>query len=541
MSIYNFIVLIGGLAFFLFGMNVLSGSLKKVAGNRLETILEKMTDHPLKGLAFGAIITIAMQSSSALTVMLVGLVNSGIMTIAQTVGVIMGSNIGTTITAWILSLSGLQTDNFLLSMLKPENFSPIMALIGVCMIMAAKEQKKKDLGQVLVGFSILMHGMELMSDTLAPLSQVPGFVDALTAFRNPFFGVLIGTLFTAVIQSSAASVGVLQALSLTGNISYGVAVPIIMGQNIGTCVTALLSTIGVSKNAKRVSVIHVSFNLIGTAIGLVIYMILDWGMHLSIFDKSIQPFEIAAFHSIFNIATTCILLPYSKQLVNIAETFIKDDTEQEIFLDKRLLFTPSVAVMECRKKSALILKTATDGYTEAMDLLQDFDGKKRDNVKELEEKVDSMFLSCNDFLIQLSSKEVSDSDSEIIANVLHTIGDMERISDYSLNLSTILKKLEVSYGDKKDTKKVLKSLNSKLEEIFSNLNMAYETKDGQMAENVITLGEAVVEQIKKIKKSDLKKLRKGKADAEVSVYLTEYLNVSRRVVEHSLNIAEALI
>ncbi len=541
MSIYNFIVLIGGLAFFLFGMNVLSGSLKKVAGNRLETILEKMTDHPLKGLAFGAIITIAMQSSSALTVMLVGLVNSGIMTIAQTVGVIMGSNIGTTLTAWILSLSGLQTDNFLLSMLKPENFSPIMALIGVCLIMAAKEQKKKDLGQVLVGFSILMHGMELMSDTLAPLSQVPGFVDALTAFRNPFFGVLIGTLFTAVIQSSAASVGVLQALSLTGNISYGVAVPIIMGQNIGTCVTALLSTIGVSKNAKRVSVIHVSFNLIGTAIGLVIYMILDWGMHLAIFDKSIQPFEIAAFHSIFNIATTCILLPYSKQLVNIAETFIKDDTEQEIFLDKRLLFTPSVAVMECRKKSALILKTATDGYTEAMDLLQDFDGKKRDNVKELEEKVDSMFLSCNDFLIQLSSKEVSDSDSEIIANVLHTIGDMERISDYSLNLSTILKKLEDSYGDKKDTKKVLKSLNSKLEEIFSNLNMAYETKDGQMAENVITLGEAVVEQIKKIKKSDLKKLRKGKVDAEVSVYLTEYLNVSRRVVEHSLNIAEALI
>jgi len=541
MGLNNIVVVIGGLAFFLFGMSVLSTALKKVAGKRLEVILEKMTDHPLKGLVLGAIITIAMQSSSALTVMLVGLVNSGIMNIAQTVGVIMGSNIGTTLTAWILSLSGLQTDNIFLSLLKPANFSPIMALIGVCLIMAAKEQRKKDLGQVLVGFAILMHGMEMMSDALSPLSEVPEFVDALTAFRNPFFGVLIGTLFTAIIQSSAASVGVLQALSLTGHITYGVAIPIIMGQNIGTCVTALLSTIGVSKNAKRVSVIHISFNLIGTAIGLVLYLMLDWGMKLPIFNEAIKPFEIAAFHSIFNIVTTLILLPLSKNLVNIAENVIKDDGRQEVFLDKRLLLTPAIAVKECKKKSALILQDAMTGYMSAISLIGDYDGDKRDNVKELEEKVDEMVESCNNFLIQLSSKDVSDSDSETIATTLHTIGDMERISDYSLNLSTVAKKIDQTDYDKKELKKSLKEMNTSLESLFENLALAYETDDISKANTVRIQSEELVDQIKKAKKSDLKKLRKGKMDAEMSVYMSDYLSISRRVVEHIQNIAEAII
>ena len=315
MNIYSILMMIGGLAFFLFGMNVLSSGLKKVAGNRLENTLQKMTDHPLKGLMFGAIITIAMQSSSALTVMLVGLVNSGIMTLIQTVGVIMGSNIGTTLTAWILSLSGLKTDNIFLLLLKPENFSPILALLGVVLIMFVGGQRKKDIGFVMVGFAVLMHGMEMMSDALSPLAENPDFTSVLTLFKNPFFGVMIGLLFTAIIQSSAASVGVLQALSLTGNITYGVAVPIIMGLNIGTCVTAVLSTIGVNKNAKRVSVIHICFNLIGTAVGLLLYLLIDLIADPVIFDSVASPLAIALFHTIFNVGTTIILLPFTRQLV----------------------------------------------------------------------------------------------------------------------------------------------------------------------------------------------------------------------------------
>lgn len=330
MSLYNYISVIGGLAFFLFGMTVLSSSLKKVAGERLEAVLQKMTGSPVKGLLFGAIITIAMQSSSALTVMLVGLVNSGIMTLTQTVGIIMGSNIGTTLTAWILSLSGLETDNILLLMLKPAYFAPVLALIGVFFIMAGKDQHRKNIGYVMAGFSVLMQGMNWMSEALSPLAEMPEFTNILTAFQNPILGVLVGTVFTGVIQSSAASVGVLQALSLTGNVSYGVAIPIIMGQNIGTCVTALLSSVGVSKNAKRVALIHVSFNVIGTVIGLIIYLICGWVFRLHFLDEMISPFAIAVFHSVFNVASTIILLPFSKQLVQLAEWLKKDDEKEAI-------------------------------------------------------------------------------------------------------------------------------------------------------------------------------------------------------------------
>ncbi len=541
MSIYNLIVVIGGLAFFLFGMDVLSSALKKVAGNRLETTLQKMTDYPIKGLIFGAIITIAMQSSSALTVMLVGLVNSGIMSLTQTVGVIMGSNIGTTLTAWILSLSGIQTDNFLLAMLKPENFSPILALIGVCMIMVAKDQKKKDLGTVMVGFAVLMHGMEMMSDALSPLAEVPQFVNVLTAFRNPFFGVIIGMLFTAIIQSSAASVGVLQALSITGQITYGVALPIIMGQNIGTCVTALLSTIGVNKNAKRVSVIHISFNLFGTVIGLIVYFILNYIFQIKILDDAISPFAIAGFHSIFNVATTLLLLPFSKQLVFIAERVIKDGEKEEIFLDKRLMMSPAVAAAECRRKTADILRISTDGFTGAISLLEQYTDKKIDEVKNMEQKVDDMMEACYTFLIQLSSIELSDTEGEIIADLLHGIGDMERISDYSLNVMAIIKKINrENFKHKETLQELLYPINQEMIEMFNQINEVYEKKNLNGAKEVMIKTEELVTAIKKLKKDDLKMLRKGKVEAEASVYLSDYLSVARRVTEHCQNIAESI-
>ena len=343
MDIYSVFQICGGLAFFLFGMHIMSDNLEKVAGGKLQSILKKMTSNPVKSLVLGAVITIAIQSSSALTVMLVGLVNSGIMELGQTVGVIMGSNVGTTLTAWILSLSGIESKNIFISLLKPENFSPIIALIGVILIMAGKSEKKKDVGTILTGFAILMAGMQAMSGAVSPLADMPQFTHILTAFRNPLIGVLVGALFTAVIQSSAASVGVLQALSMTGQISYGMAVPIIMGQNIGTCVTSLLTSIGVNKNAKRVSVIHISFNLVGTAVGMIVYYVLEYAVGLAIFDESITPVAIAIFHSIFNVATTVILLPFSKVLVRFAETVIKDKDDdavvKEVLLDERLLLS----------------------------------------------------------------------------------------------------------------------------------------------------------------------------------------------------------
>ncbi len=306
MSIFSFFSMCGGLAFFLFGMHVMSQSLEKIAGGRLENILKKMTSNPFKSLALGAGITIAVQSSSAMTVMLVGLVNSGIMQLEQTVGVIMGSNIGTTLTAWLLSTAGIESDHIVLSMLKPENFAPIVAIIGVGMLMMSQNKKRKDIGTIMIGFAILMHGMELMKDAVSPLAQMQGFSKLLTAFQNRFLSIAIGAIFTGVIQSSAASVGILQALSLTGAISYRMAIPIIMGQNIGTCVTSLISSIGVNKNAKRVTVVHMSFNMIGTIVCLAIFWGMDAMIHLDFLEKSIGPVEIAAVHSIFN-------LDYSRQ------------------------------------------------------------------------------------------------------------------------------------------------------------------------------------------------------------------------------------
>ncbi len=311
MNIFSICTLCGGLAFFLFGMHVMSQSLEKIAGGKLEATLKKMTSNPFKSLALGAGITIAVQSSSAMTVMLVGLVNSGIMQLEQTVGVIMGSNIGTTLTAWLLSTAGIKSDNVLISMLKPENFAPIVALIGIIMIMMSKKKKRQDIGTIMVGFAVLMFGMELMKDAVSPLAEMEGFSKLLVAFKNPLLSVLFGAVFTGIIQSSAASVGILQALSLTGTISYRMAIPIIMGQNIGTCVTALISSIGVNKNAKRVTVVHMSFNIIGTVVCLAVFYGLDTAIHFSFVDRPIGAVEIAAVHSIFNIVTTLILLPFS--------------------------------------------------------------------------------------------------------------------------------------------------------------------------------------------------------------------------------------
>lgn len=537
MTIFQILNVAGGLAFFLFGMHVMSNGLKEAAGGKMEEMLQKMTDHPAKSFILGAFITIAIQSSSALTVMLVGLVNSGIMSISQTVGIIMGSNVGTTLTAWILGINGIETDNIFWAMLKPECLSLLVALAGVIMLMAAKERRTKDIGSILIGFSILMHGMQMMSDTLKPLSEIPEFRRILTVFQNPFSGVLVGTIFTGVIQSSAASVGVLQALSLSGQISYGMAIPIIMGQNIGTCVTALLSSIGVSKNAKRVSVIHISFNLIGTLMGMAVFLICDNILELAVLRKPITLFAIAGFHSIFNILTTMLLFPFSNKLVSLAKKVVKEETSAEVFLDERLLLSPVLAVEECRKKTVTVMHLSFEGLRTALGMFETNCDMAaiQDTIKQKEMEVDEMVGKCNQFLITLSSSSITENSVGYVADMLQGLGDMERISDYSVSLARSIKKMKKN--SPKYFTKDFKVLNQNISELLAELEKCYADKNFKDAKAIQNKAYSLVSHIKEIRKRDIKGLRSGKGDAELSVYMTEYLTSCRRVVEHAINIA----
>ena len=540
MNIYSIITLCGGLAFFLFGMHVMSGSLEKVAGGKLEDILKTLTSNPGKSLMLGAVITIAIQSSSALTVMLVGLVNSGIMDLSQTVGVIMGSNVGTTLTAWILGLNGLKTDNIFLSMLKPENFSPIIALIGVIMIMGAKSAKKRDIGTIMVGFSVLMFGMELMSDSVAPLANMPEFTNILTAFKNPLLGVLIGTVFTGIIQSSAASVGVLQALSLTGSITYGMAIPIIMGQNIGTCVTALLSSIGVNKNAKKVSVIHISFNLIGTILGLIVYFVFKDVIKISGFDNAISSFAVAGFHSVFNIATTIVLLPFSNKLVALANIVIKENggEEKRVLLDERLLVSPSIAIGQCKIKTVYMANQASKAFLQSIDVFDKYTEEDKDEIKTIENELDELEDELNAYLIKISGTDVSDTDGKKINGMLHSIVDIERISDYAVSMVLLAEsmnktKVNFSAGAKGD----IDVLNRAISEILVNAVECYTGENTKLASTVEPLKSIIDKLILNMRNRHVARLRTGECSGELGVVLTDYINYCDRVAGHCSNIA----
>ena len=395
MDLFDILALGGGLALFLYGMNVMSTGLEKLAGGKLEGILRTMTSSPIKGLLFGALVTAVIQSSSAVTVMLVGLVNSGIMALRQTVGVIMGANIGTTITAWLLSLVSVSGSSIVMQMLKPANFSLVLAMIGILCIMAGKTQKKKDLGSILLGFTILMYGMNMMSDAVAPLKEMPGFADLFTKFQNPLLGVLVGALLTAIIQSSSASVGILQALSLTGVITYSAAFPIIMGQNIGTCITAVISSIGANRSARKVSIIHITFNLLGTAAFLLAYLAAQalFAPVAAFFAGTIDPAGIAVCHSIFNICTTLLLLPFAKYLVMIADKIIKDKPDTAVavhdeLLDARVLSIPAMAVTACNGLTEQMSIAATYAVQTALDLLDTFNDAAASSLVEGEETLD---------------------------------------------------------------------------------------------------------------------------------------------------------
>ncbi|MCI9122133.1 MAG: Na/Pi cotransporter family protein [Oscillibacter sp.] len=544
MDIFSLFTLCGGLAFFLYGMTTMSKSLEKMAGGRLERLLKRMTSNPIKGLLLGAGITIAIQSSSAVTVMLVGLVNSGVMGLSQTIGVIMGSNIGTTLTAWILSLTGIESESFLLNLMKPENFSPLFALGGILLIMASKRQRRRDVGRIFIGFAILMYGMELMKDSVSPLAEMPGFSDMLTAFNNPLLGVLVGAVVTGVIQSSAASVGILQALALTGSVSYGMAIPIIMGQNIGTCVTALISSIGVSRGAKRVSVIHVAFNIIGTVVGLILFCGGDMLFHFSFMDEAVGAVGIALCHTVFNVFTTVLLLPFSRQLEQLARAAVKeeDKTPQFAFLDPLLLRTPGAAVSECAALTNEMGVLAQKNLMDALQQLQEYSEEREALVVECEDKLDTYEDRLSGYLVQISQHGLSMEDIHTVSRLLHAIGDFERIGDHALNIQDSARELRekgVQFSGAAAAE--LKVLQTALEDILSVSIDCFRRDDPVTAKLVEPLEETIDQLTTEIRARHIHRLQNGECTIKMGFVLNDLLTNLERVSDHCSNIAVCVI
>jgi phosphate:Na+ symporter len=553
MNIFNVLSMLGGLALFLYGMNTLGDGLSKLSGGKLERILEKMTNSKLKAVLLGAGVTAVIQSSSATTVMVVGFVNSGIMKLTQAVGIIMGANIGTTVTSWILSLSGIKSDNFLVQFLKPTSFSPVLAFIGICLVMFSKKDKKKDIGAILLGFAILMTGMETMSAAVAPLSGVKGFTDILTMFSNPIFGMLAGLILTAVIQSSSASVGILQALCGTG-LGFSSALPIIMGQNIGTCVTALISSIGAKKNAKRAALIHLYFNLIGTVIFMGVFYLLNSFIHFSFMSTNATKFGIAIIHTTFNIVATLILLPFSNGLVKLACATIKDEKETEdvsddnkkddgiMLLDYRFLDNPSFAIEQCKNVSVEMANICRNSIESAISLFDNYDEKVRQSVVEMEEKVDKYEDELGTYMVKLSSKSLSETDSKTLSMLLHCIGDFERISDHALNICETALEMEekkLSFSDA--AAKEINVYTKALDDIVNLTTDIFDNGDINAAINVEPLEEVIDGLNVELKKRHIKRLRNGECTIELGFILSDIITNYERVADHCSNIAVALI
>jgi len=546
MDVFSIITLLGGLAFFLYGMNVMSSGLERLAGSKLEGLLKKMTSNPVKSLLLGIGITAVIQSSSAVTVMLVGLVNSGIMGIGQTIGVIMGSNIGTTVTAWILSLTGIEGDNVFVKLLKPENFSLIFALVGIILTMMAKNNKKKDIVAILLGFAVLMFGMNMMGDAVDPLKDSPAFKEMMTAFSNPIVGVLVGLVITAIIQSSSASVGILQAIARTGGITYSMAIPIIMGQNIGTCVTALISSIGVNRNAKKVAVVHISFNIIGTTVFLSLYCILNSIFNFAFSDMPIGVAGIAVIHTIFNVAATLMLVPFTKALEKLANFILKDkkavSSEQDEFLDSRLLNTPSVAINECDAMAHRMANVAKDTLLLAIDTVRNFRQENVEKILQFEEKLDKYEDMLGTYLVKMSTKTVSETDSKRISRILHSIDDFERLGDHAVNILAVAQELnekKLEFSDK--AREEIETLASALEEILKLTIEAYRTGDASTAVRVEPLEQVIDDIVDIIKNEHITRLRKGVCTIEMGFILSDLLNNYERVSDHCSNIALSVI
>ncbi|MBR2028801.1 MAG: Na/Pi cotransporter family protein [Oscillospiraceae bacterium] len=545
MSIFNAFTLLGGLAMFLYGMDVMGKGLEKQAGSKLHSILETLTSSPLKGFFLGMIVTAVIQSSSATTVMVVGFVNSGFMTLRQAIGVIMGANVGTTITAWVLSLSGIQGDSFFMTLMKPSTFSPILAFIGIVLYMAAKKDSKKNIGTILLGFAILMTGMDLMSGAVKPLANVPEFTQLFTLFTNPVLGLVVGALLTAVIQSSSASVGILQALSVTGAVTYGSALPIIMGQNIGTCVTALLSCFGANKNARRTAVVHFYFNVIGSVGFMIAFYALNAVIGFSFISDSINAAGIAVIHTLFNVTATAILLPLNRVLEKLAYMTIKDDEgEKEKFqiLDERLILTPAIAIEQSKKALRSMASEASTSLIKAVSMLDKWDDASAEEIAISEKKVDKYEDTLSTYLLKVSAQDLSVKDSTELTKILHIVGDFERISDHSLAISRI--------GEEMNTKNIkfstqaneeIKVLKDAVMEVLSLTMEAFVKENADSAYQVQPMERVIHEIAREIKNLHIERLKNNSCTIELGFVLSDLLNNCKRVADHCSNIAIALI
>lgn len=544
MDIFDVLQMIGGLCLFLFGMETMGDGLTRTSGSKLQGILSSLTSSVPKGVLLGCVVTAVIQSSSATTVMLVGFVNSGIMQLRQAIPVIMGANIGTTATAWLLSLTSIDGDGVFMQLLKPMSFSPILAAIAIVFMMFMKSEKKYNIGMILIGFAVLMYGMDIMSSAVEPLKDVPKFVSILTMFSNPVLGVAAGAVFTAAIQSSSASVGILQALCLTGSVTYGTAIPIIMGQNIGTCITAILSSIGANKGAKRVAAVHLSFNIIGTVIFLVAFYAANAVFSFDFMGDVVNPANIAIIHSIFNIASTAVLLPFYKQLEKLAILVVKDEPEKKVqdetltLLDERFMDTPSVATMQCKKVAAKMAQLSRDSIMAAMGLIDSFDEDKFNYVDLLESKIDRYEDSLSAYIVKLERQELSNDDNTALSAILHNVGDLERISDHAKNISESA--LELHQKGLKFSPDAEREVGIYMNAVREIVNMAVDSfieKDVEKAASVEPLEEVIDEIHADVKNRHIERLRQGICTIELGFILSDMGTNLERVADHCSNLA----
>lgn len=551
MDIFSVLNLVGGLALFLYGMNLLGDSLEKLSGGKLESILEKLTAKPIMAVLLGAGVTAAIQSSSATTVMVVGFVNSGIMKLRQAVYIIMGANIGTTATSWILSLSGLESDSLLVSLFKPTTFSPLLAFIGIVFLMFSKKEKKHNIGGLLIGFAILMTGMEGMSNAVSGLKDIPGFTDLFTMFSNPILGMILGAVLTAIIQSSSASVGILQALCATGAVNFSAAIPIIMGQNIGTCVTAMISGIGASRNAKRAALIHLYFNIIGTILFLGVFYTVNAIHPFAFLGEVATPFGIAVVHSCFNIAATLVLLPFSNGLVKLAcltlptHEDVKEMSETDktlSLLDVRFLEKPAYAVEQSRLVASVMADKSREAMDLAMELLHNFDEAKAEQVAQMETDVDRFEDELGTYLVKLSSKQLSNKDSETLNTILHCIGDFERISDHARNIKEAAQEMhdkQLVFSEK--AQEELKVFEGAVHDVLDLTMTSFKNGDLNLARQVEPLEEVIDGLSLDVKQRHVRRLRKGKCTIELGFILSDVITNFERVSDHCSNIAVCLV
>lgn len=540
MDIFNVLTMLGGLSLFLFGMNVMGQALERRAGDRLRFLLGRLTTNRAAGLLTGLLVTAVIQSSSATTVMVVGFVNSGLMTLKQAINVIMGANIGTTVTAWVLSLSGIDSGSMFVRLLKPSSFTPVLALVGIIFYMFLKDAKKKDTGMILLGFATLMFGMETMSGAVAGLAEIPAFQSLFLLFQNPILGVLAGALLTALIQSSSASVGILQALAVTGQVSYGAAIPIIMGQNIGTCVTAMVSSVGANKNAKRAAMVHLLFNVIGTAVLLVLFCMVKMIFAPAVLLEAVSLFDIAAAHSAFNLLCTLLMLPLSGFLERLVTRLVPEGKQPQapVELDERLMITPPIALERCREVTADMAETAAEALKEALHALREYSPKAGEAVREKEEKTDRYEDSLGTYLVQLSTKPMSEEDRREAAKLLKAIGDFERISDHAVNLLESAEEMqEKSLFFTGAAVSELWVIASAVDEILELSLTAFLKDDGEKAALVEPLKQVIDQLKEEMRVHHILRLQQGNCSIEAGFVWSDLLTNLERTAAHCSNIA----